>query len=122
MPQTQPIRLRDLLCARNPPTPSPKYPSHCISSTRTEEILEVPNSTVWLGCKSITAKSLNVSSDDGSADDALAADEEEDIATYHGGGARSASHGPDFRSERARRASERFAKARVFYSASKGGK
>jgi hypothetical protein len=64
------------------PTPSPKYPSHCIFSTWTEEILEVPNSTVWLVCNSNTAKSLNVSSDDETVDDALAADEEEDIATY----------------------------------------
>ena len=46
------------------PTPSPKYPSRCIFSTWTEEILEVPNSTVWLVCNSNTAKSLNVSSDD----------------------------------------------------------
>jgi hypothetical protein len=43
------------------PTPSPMYPSRCISSTRTEEILEAPNSTVWLGCNSIIAKSLKVS-------------------------------------------------------------
>jgi hypothetical protein len=64
------------------PTSSPKYPSHCISSTWTKEILEVPNSTVWLGCNSITAKSLKVSSNDGAADDALTADEEECIGTY----------------------------------------
>jgi hypothetical protein len=63
------------------PTPSPKYPNCCISYTRTEEILEVPNSTVWPGCNSIAAKSLRVSSDDGSVDGALAADEEEEIAT-----------------------------------------
>jgi hypothetical protein len=37
---------------------------------------------VWPGCNSITAKSLKVSLDDGAASDALAADEEEDIATY----------------------------------------
>jgi hypothetical protein len=61
---------------------SPKYPSRYISSTRTEEILEVPNSTVWPGCNSITAKSLNVSSDDDAADDALTADEEEGIKMY----------------------------------------
>jgi hypothetical protein len=42
----------------------------------------VPNSTVWPGCNSIATKSLRVSSDDGSADDALAADEKEDTATY----------------------------------------
>jgi hypothetical protein len=50
---------------------------------RTEEILEVPNSTVWPGYNSITAKSLKVSSDDGTAGDALATDEEEDNAMYH---------------------------------------
>jgi hypothetical protein len=38
---------------------------------------------VWSGCSSITAKSLNVSSNDSVAGDALAADEEEDdIVTY----------------------------------------
>jgi hypothetical protein len=41
----------------------------------------VPNSTVWPGCNSVATKSLKVSSDDGPADDALTADEEEDIAT-----------------------------------------
>jgi hypothetical protein len=49
-----------------------------------EKILEVPNSMVWPGYSSTTAKSLNVSSDDGVASDALVADEEEDgIVTYH---------------------------------------
>jgi hypothetical protein len=48
----------------------------------TEEILEVLNSTIWPGCNSITAKSLKVSSDDDATNDALAADEEEDMATY----------------------------------------
>jgi hypothetical protein len=43
----------------------------------------VSTSTVWLGYNSVATKSLKVSSDDGSADDALAADEEEDIAMYH---------------------------------------
>jgi hypothetical protein len=65
------------------PTPFPKLPSRCISITRPEKILEVPNSAVWPGCSSITAKSLNVSSNDGVAGDALSADEEEDdIVTY----------------------------------------
>jgi hypothetical protein len=50
---------------------------------RPEKILEVQNSTVWPGCNSTTAKSLKVSSDDGMAGDVLAADEEEDIATYY---------------------------------------
>jgi hypothetical protein len=61
----------------------PKYANCCISCTRTEEILETPNSTVWPGCNSATAKSLKVSSDDESAGGVFAADEEEDdIATY----------------------------------------
>jgi hypothetical protein len=42
----------------------------------------VPNSMVWPDCNSVATKSLKVFSDDGSVDDALAADEEEDIATY----------------------------------------
>jgi hypothetical protein len=42
----------------------------------------VSNSTVWPGSNSITAKSLKVSSDNGVADDALAADKEEGIGTY----------------------------------------
>jgi hypothetical protein len=37
---------------------------------------------VWPGCSSTTAKSLNVSSDDGVVGDALTSDKEEDIATY----------------------------------------
>jgi hypothetical protein len=62
----------------------PKYPNYCISCTRTEEILETPNSTVWPGCNSTATKSLKVSSDDKSADGVFATDEEEDdIATYH---------------------------------------
>jgi hypothetical protein len=64
------------------PTPLPKSPSCCISSTWPEKILEVPNSTVLPGCNSITAKSLKVSSDDSATGDALAADEEEDIAMH----------------------------------------
>jgi hypothetical protein len=38
---------------------------------------------VWPGYNSTTAKSLKVSSDDGVAGDALAVDEEEDIAMYY---------------------------------------
>jgi hypothetical protein len=53
------------------------YPNCCISCTRTEEILETPNSTVWPGYNSIATKSLKVSSDDESAGGAFAADEEE---------------------------------------------
>jgi hypothetical protein len=57
-------------------------PIRCISSTWPKKIFEVPNSMVWLGCSSTTTNSLNVSSDDGVAGDALRADEEEDITTY----------------------------------------
>jgi hypothetical protein len=54
-----------------------------MSCTRTEEILETPNSTVWPGYNSTTAKSLEVSSDNELAGVALAAEaEEDDIATY----------------------------------------
>jgi glycerol-3-phosphate responsive antiterminator len=49
---------------------------------QTEEILDVPNSTVLPGCNSITAKSLKDSLDDDMVGGALVADEEEDIATY----------------------------------------
>jgi hypothetical protein len=39
---------------------------------------------VWLGCSSTTVESLNVFSDNDVSDDALAADEEEDvIVMYH---------------------------------------
>jgi hypothetical protein len=61
------------------PTPVPKYPSCCVSYTRTEEILETPNSTVSPGCSSAAATLLKVASNV----DVFAADEEEDgIATY----------------------------------------
>jgi hypothetical protein len=48
------------------PTPLPKYPSCCISYTRTEEILETPNSTVSPRCSSAAATLLKVSLDDAS--------------------------------------------------------
>jgi hypothetical protein len=99
------------------PTPSPKYPSCCISYTRTEEILEVPNSTVWPGCDSIAAKSLRVSLDDGSADDALAADEEEDIATYRRRRrvvCLTRARSPKQKNKEGKRADERFEKVRGF--------
>jgi hypothetical protein len=61
------------------PTLLPKYPSCCISCTRTEEILETLNSTVSPGYSSVAATLLKVSSDVGM----FAADEEEDdMATY----------------------------------------
>jgi hypothetical protein len=65
------------------PTPLPKYPSCCISCTRTEEIHDTPNSTVSLGCNSATTMLLSVSSDDASSGGVSAAEEEEDgMATY----------------------------------------
>jgi hypothetical protein len=65
------------------PTPLPKYPSCCISCTRTEEIRDTPNSTVSLGCNSSAATLLSVSSDDAPVGGVSAAEEEEDgMATY----------------------------------------
>jgi hypothetical protein len=101
------------------PTPFLKYPNCCMSCTRTEEILETPNSTVWPGCNSTTAKSLKVPSDDDSPNDVFAADEEEvNIATYRRRRrtvcltrARSLMK----RSKKGRRASERFQNARVLW-------
>jgi hypothetical protein len=78
--------------------------SSLISSTQPEKILEVPNSMVWPGYNSTTAKSLKVSSDDGAAGDALAADEEEDIATYRRRRRGLLDTGPISGIERARRA------------------
>jgi hypothetical protein len=65
------------------PTPLPKYPSYCISCTRTEDIRETPNSTVSPGRNSSAATLLSVSSDDAPAGGVSAAEEEEDgMATY----------------------------------------
>jgi hypothetical protein len=64
-------------------TPPPKYPSCCMSCTRTEDIHDTPNSTVSPGCNSSAAMLLSVSSDDASAGGVSAAEEEEDgMATY----------------------------------------
>jgi hypothetical protein len=65
------------------PTPLPKYPSCCISCTRTEDIRETPNSTVSPGRNSSAATLLSVSSDDAPTGGVSAAEEEEDgMATY----------------------------------------
>jgi hypothetical protein len=65
------------------PTPLPKYPSCCISCTRTEEIRDTLNSTVSPGCNSSTATLLSVSSDDAPVGGVSAAEEEMDgMATY----------------------------------------
>jgi hypothetical protein len=105
------------------PTPFPKYPNYCISCTRTEEILETPNSTVWPGCNSTAAKSLKVSSDDESPDGAFATDEEEDdIATYRRWRRTvclTRARSPMQRTKEGRRAGERFQKFRVFSARAK---
>ena len=77
----------------------------------------MPNSMVWPGCNSIATKSLKVSSDDGSADDALAADEEEDIATYRlrrHAVCLTRARSPKQKNKEGKRADERFEKVRVF--------
>jgi hypothetical protein len=100
------------------PTPSPKYPNCRISYTRTEEILETPNSTVWPGCNSTATKSLKVSSDDESAIDAFAADEEEDDIAMYRQRRRAVcltrASSPMQRNKEGRRAGEWFQKLRVF--------
>jgi hypothetical protein len=70
--------LGDLLRPRNMP-----YSAAKISCTRTEEIRNVPNSTVSPGCNSSAATLLSVSSDDAPTSDVSTAKEEEDgMATY----------------------------------------
>jgi hypothetical protein len=100
------------------PTPSPKYPNCYISCTRTEEILETPNSTVWPGCNSTAAKSLKVSSDDKLVGGAFAADEEEDDIAMYRRRRRvvclTRARSPMQRNNEGRRAGERFQKLRVF--------
>jgi hypothetical protein len=100
------------------PTPLPKYPSCYISYTRTEEILETPNSTVSPGCSSAAATLLKVSSDDESASGVSGADkEEDDMATYRRrrrAVCLTRARSPTNRSKEGRRAGERFQKeARV---------
>jgi hypothetical protein len=64
-------------------TPPPKYPSCCMSCTRTKDIRDTPNSTVSPVRNSSTATLLSVSSDDAPTDGVSAAEEEEDgMATY----------------------------------------
>jgi hypothetical protein len=100
------------------PTPFPKYPNSCMSCTRTEEILETPNSTMWPGCNSTASKSLKVSSDDDSPDSTFAADEEEefDITTYRRRRrvvCLTRARSPMKRNKEGRRAGERFQNVRV---------
>jgi hypothetical protein len=83
-----------------------------------EEIHETPNSTVSPGCSSSVATLLKVSSDDASAGDMFAADEEEDdMATYRRRWRAvcfTRARSPTSRSKEGRRAGKRFQKeARV---------
>jgi hypothetical protein len=101
------------------PTPPPKYPNCCISCTRTDDIRETLNSTVSPGCNSATATVLEVSSDDASVVDVVAADEEEDGIAMYRRRRRAVcftrASSPTNRSKEGRRASEQFEKeARVF--------
>jgi hypothetical protein len=94
------------------PTPPPKYPSCCMSCTRTEDIRDTPNSAVSPGCNSSTAALLSVSSDDALADDVSAAEEEEDGMTTYRRLRRAVSftraRSPTSRSKEGRRAIKRF--------------
>jgi hypothetical protein len=97
----------------------PKYPSCCMSCTRTEDIRDAPNSTMSPGRNSSAATLLSVSSDDAPTGGVSAAEEEEDgMATYRR--RRRAvcftrARSPTSRSKEGRRASERFEKeVRVF--------
>ena len=77
------LGLGNLLCPRDTPNPAAKYPNRCISCTRTNDIRETPNSTVSPGRNSAAATVPERSSEDASAVDVVATDEEEDgIATY----------------------------------------
>jgi hypothetical protein len=102
------------------PTLLPKYPRCYISCTRSEEIIETPNSTVSPRCSSVVATLLKVSSDNELSGGMFAADKEEDgMATYRRWRralclpwARSSTN----RSKEGRRAGERFQKeARVLW-------
>jgi hypothetical protein len=67
---------------------------------------------VWPGCSSTTAKSLNVSSNDGVAGDALAAD---DIVTYRGRQRTVYLNGLDHQRRRSKEGRRAVVKARVFF-------
>jgi hypothetical protein len=87
--------LGDLLRPGTRPTPLPKYPSCCISCTRTEEIRDTPNSIVSPECNSSATTSLSVSSDDAPA--AVYRQQKRKRTSWLrtvGGGGRSASRGP----------------------------
>jgi hypothetical protein len=75
--------LGDLSAPGTRATPPPKYPSCCMSCTRTEDIRDTPNSTMSPVRNSSAATLLSVSSDDAPAGGVSAAEEEEDgMATY----------------------------------------
>jgi hypothetical protein len=97
-------------------TPPPKYPSCCMTCTRTKDIRDAPNSTMSPGRNSSAATLLSVSSDDAPAGGVSAAEDEENgVAMYR----RRAvcftrARSPTSRSKEGRRAAKRFQKeARV---------
>jgi hypothetical protein len=101
------------------PTPPPKYPNHCISCMRTNDIRETLNSTVSPGRNSAAATVPERSSEDASVVGVVAADEEEDgMATYRRRWRAVCftwASSPTNRSKEGRRASEQFERqARVF--------
>jgi hypothetical protein len=102
--------LGDLLRPRDTCYSAAKYPSCCMSCTRTEDIRDAPNSTVSPGRNSSTATLLSVSSDDAPAGGVSAAEEEEDdMATYRrrwGAVCFTRARSPTSRSKEGRRASE----------------
>jgi hypothetical protein len=89
-----------------------------MSYTRTEEIRKTPNSTVWPGCSSTTARSLMVSSDDDLPGGVFVADEEEDGMTMYRrqrcAVCLTLARSPMNRSKEGRRAGEQVQNARVW--------
>jgi hypothetical protein len=90
------------------PTPLPKYPSYCISCTRTEDIRNTPNSIVSLGRNSSPPR-CPVYPRTMRRPAAYRQQKRKRTAWLHtvGGGGRSASRGPDPRCAGARRAGKR---------------
>jgi hypothetical protein len=96
------------------PTLPPKYPSCCMSCTRTEDIRDTPNSTVSPRCNSSAATLLSVSSDDAPAGGVSAVEEEEDGMATDRRRRRAVcftrARSPTSRSKEGRRAIKRFQK------------
>jgi hypothetical protein len=103
------FRLGDLLRPGTRATPPPKYPSCCMSCTRTEDIRDAPNSTVSPGRNS-SAPHCSASRRTMRRPAVYRQQKRKRKRTAWlrtvGGGRRSASHGPDLRRAGARRADE----------------